>query len=450
MTCCSYTGSVIKFHIYTGAPTDDELVKEKAKKKANKTSSTETNSRLVELILSIIPPSFHHSGKLIAFDNYYNYFSMHAALDKIGVYALGTFAHRGKPPAIPGRGNFPMKYDKADCDKLNKGWFRQAVQSISGTKQRLLALVWRDNKLVSFLSGINVFSAPSWTKALRKTKTSNGLREEVPAHPVSVLYNQYMGGVDLFDYYMACYPLGHKARRWYMRVFFWLLNMSIVVVFIYIKRRGGKEYDLCRKTGGAHFNFRVMLQNELYYLACVDLNYQKVKDKRINTARIEEMLLVQAEDQRVEALEQAKRTRHSRAVVVKKPVQPTRISFTPAKQGISIINQHNSSSTTSRSKSPPNYIPLGTVNLDQIVFEEKRKKTSKHILVPIKGGGRLRCKLCVMGKSASDKRVARGHKEGNNKGIYEGKTKFCCSFHKCNSIPLCKKHLEQHIESSKK
>jgi hypothetical protein len=148
--------------------------------------------------------------------------------------------------------------------------------------------------------------------------------------------------------------------------------------------------------------------------------------------------------------------------VVKKPVQPTRISFTPAKlqptrisftpakQGISIINQRNSSSTISRSKSPPNYIPLCTVNLDQIVFEEKKKKTSKHILVPIKGGGRLRCKLCVMGKSASDKRVARGHKEGNNKGIYEGKTKYCCSFQKCNSIPLCKKHLEQHIDSFKK
>jgi hypothetical protein len=126
-----------------------------------------------------------------------------------------------------------------------------------------------------------------------------------------------MGGVDLFDYHMACYPLGHKARRWYMRVFFWLLNMSIIVVFIYIKRRGGAHYGMCRKTEGAHFNFRVMLQNELYYLACVDLNYQRVKDTRINNAKNEAKYSVEAEKQRVQRLEQEKRTRQNRAAVKK-------------------------------------------------------------------------------------------------------------------------------------
>ena len=60
------------------------------------------------------------------------------------------------------------------------------------------------------------------------------------AAPIAyLLYNKYMGGVDLMDQYMAKFPVGFKVRRWYMRVFYWLLNLASVTVLIYIKIRGG-------------------------------------------------------------------------------------------------------------------------------------------------------------------------------------------------------------------
>jgi hypothetical protein len=73
---------------------------------------------------------------------------------------------------------------------------------------------------------------------------------------------------------MAKFPVGFKVRRWYMRVFYWLLNLAVVTVFIYIKIRGGPSYTalLASNSGGAQFNFRLRLQDQLWILALKDGN----------------------------------------------------------------------------------------------------------------------------------------------------------------------------------
>lgn len=49
------------------------------------------------------------------------------------------------------------------------------------------------------------------------------------SRPYSVQqYNMFMGGVDLMDRMIAHYPHGLKNKRWYLRVFFHLVNMAIV------------------------------------------------------------------------------------------------------------------------------------------------------------------------------------------------------------------------------
>ena len=42
------------------------------------------------------------------------------------------------------------------------------------------------------------------------------------------VYNSEMGGVDVFDMFEALYKLDHKIRRWYMRIFYWILVSSVV------------------------------------------------------------------------------------------------------------------------------------------------------------------------------------------------------------------------------
>ena len=47
--------------------------------------------------------------------------------------------------------------------------------------------------------------------------------------PFSVaLYNQHMGGVDLVDQCLAMYPHRRRHKRWYIRVFFHFLDVTIV------------------------------------------------------------------------------------------------------------------------------------------------------------------------------------------------------------------------------
>ena len=42
------------------------------------------------------------------------------------------------------------------------------------------------------------------------------------------LYNQHMGGVELVDQCLAMYPHRRRNKRWYIRVFFRFLDVTII------------------------------------------------------------------------------------------------------------------------------------------------------------------------------------------------------------------------------
>jgi len=55
--------------------------------------------------------------------------------------------------------------------------------------------------------------------------------------PVAVQeYNNFMGGVDMMDRMIAHYPHGFKNRKWYLRIFFHLVNMAIVNSWILYRK----------------------------------------------------------------------------------------------------------------------------------------------------------------------------------------------------------------------
>jgi len=41
-------------------------------------------------------------------------------------------------------------------------------------------------------------------------------------------YNEHMGEVDVFDMLMSLYKVDHKSTEWYIRIFFWALNVAII------------------------------------------------------------------------------------------------------------------------------------------------------------------------------------------------------------------------------
>ncbi|KAK9729117.1 Transposase IS4 [Popillia japonica] len=63
------------------------------------------------------------------------------------------------------------------------------------------------------------------TKVLRTDKT--GSRHKVPCPQAIADYNSYMGGVDHFDQLHATYTVTWKSQRWWMKIFFYLLDAAI-------------------------------------------------------------------------------------------------------------------------------------------------------------------------------------------------------------------------------
>ena len=444
MLCCGLTGAPVNFSIYTGTPSAAMQAQEKEEKKQAKMSGDDAPpARLAQTIINLIPKSFRNSSptffpRYLAVDNYYNYFSIHRAVNKLGLGMLGTYAARGRKAKVPNPDSFPFSYSDPQGKALPKGWFRQARHKSNRLGERqLLAVVWKDNKLVKFLSSVNNLRPPdAKTVAKRKTKESKGVRVDVPAHPVSVLYNKYMGGVDLLDQYMAKFPLGYKVRKWYMRVFFWLVNLGVVTCFIYIRVRGGPVWEeMTSSHGGAQLSFRLQLQDQLWRLALKDGNYKKKSDvSRMKRVR------------EVQAAEAEKQTRKER----KKKGQDDHVA-TPARKRKAVVSSHTPGSArkVTRAVSPSNNVTLPSYNPrggGQAV--EKVENRGGHKLVKNVDGKQRRCKMCAAALTPDQKRSFWGNERVNGVrkivATHAKRTIYHCSFCKCNKMPLCKAHFEEH------
>ncbi|CAH1996092.1 unnamed protein product [Acanthoscelides obtectus] len=57
------------------------------------------------------------------------------------------------------------------------------------------------------------------------------------------VYNNYMGGVDLLDAMLGLYRIRIRSKKWYLRIFFHMLDMCCVNAWL-LWRRSNKEFDL--------------------------------------------------------------------------------------------------------------------------------------------------------------------------------------------------------------
>lgn len=299
-------------------------------------------------------------------------------------------------------------------------------------------MVWKDNKLVKFLSSVNNLRSPdAKTIAKRKTKESKGVRVDVPAHPVSLLYNKYMGGVDLLDQYMAKFPLGYKVRRWYMRVFFWLINLGVVTCFIYIKVRGGPVWEGVSTStgGGAQLNFRIQLQDQLWKLALKDGNYKKKSD----VSRLVRLREEQA----------ATSEKKSRKLRKKKGQDDHAATPVSKKKKAASSNTPGSARKVTRAVSPPNNIAMPFYNPrgGARAFENVENRGG-HKLVKNVDGKQRPCEMCLKALTPDQKRAFWGNEMVNGKRIrdwsHAKRTTYHCSFQKCRNMPLCRAHFAAH------
>ena len=118
------------------------------------------------------------------------------------------------------RTDFPadLKPNKPAVKALRRG------ESIFRRKGNIVAIVWKDKEVVSFISTqCNVRG----DETVRR-KQKDGTYIEVPTIPTVTLYNKYMGGVDHNDQMRQYYETSRRAKKWWRYLFWFCVDVSIV------------------------------------------------------------------------------------------------------------------------------------------------------------------------------------------------------------------------------
>ncbi|XP_039290397.1 piggyBac transposable element-derived protein 3 [Nilaparvata lugens] len=123
---------------------------------------------------------------------------------------------------------------------------------------------WLDNSLVHVVSSYAGKTPESETERFSRKE-----KRRVPIkRPFSVdLYNKHMGGVDLMDSLVALYRNDVRNKRWYMRIFYHMLNVTVVNGWILWKWNDHQKMDL--------LEFKSRVASGLIYTGLAELNRKK-------------------------------------------------------------------------------------------------------------------------------------------------------------------------------
>ena len=131
-----------------------------------------------------------------------------------------------------------------DLAKQDRGAMDYRVDGNSG----IIVVKWVDNSIVQLVSnyvGINPMSTINrWCK---KEKASR----DIPCPQVVKQYNKSMAGVDLAHMLIAIYRIPCKTKRWYVKIFWHLVDISKVKAWILYRRQSQQhqeKVDTARKS----------------------------------------------------------------------------------------------------------------------------------------------------------------------------------------------------------
>lgn len=222
--CDSSSGYLYEFDVYTGKIGD----------RVEEGLGANVVKKLTEKIIENDLDNIH-----VTFDNFFCDYSIMEYLYDSGIFATGTVrrARADMPKLIKGKKNL----------NLNKGEYKWRVKEDVGV------VIWQDTKEVLVMS--NAFHPTiGETTVMRTQKDGTKLPLACPAAIKE--YTKRMGGVDTFDQIKSTYSVGRRSKRWWLRIFYFVLDLSITNAFLIY----GKN---CNTTKLSNLEFRVALSRGL-------------------------------------------------------------------------------------------------------------------------------------------------------------------------------------------
>lgn len=206
--CEALSGYCLQYQIYTG--------------KINNQVEVDLGYRVVFDLLRY----YLNRGYRVFFDNYYTSVKLVADLAAQQTFSCGTVRINRK--------NLPADFTTLKLKKGEAKFWKSDV---------ITAVLWQDKRTVTLLSSFisnDIIDIP-----LRR-----GEETAITKPKIICEYNKYMNGVDKCDQYLNYYTIGRKARKWWKKVFFRMMEQSIInsmVLFLY-----GRP-ELVRKSSPTSF-----------------------------------------------------------------------------------------------------------------------------------------------------------------------------------------------------
>lgn len=130
------------------------------------------------------------------------------------------------------RSGLPLQVSKKKYLKeLNLG---QQVYASFTLNDSIHCLAWRDKRYVLMLCTCMGNSAE-----VVERKVNEKVLERITKPTVVYEYNRFLGGVDLADHYISSYIFVPKSVKWWRKLFFWLLEVSIVNSYLLYSQFNG-------------------------------------------------------------------------------------------------------------------------------------------------------------------------------------------------------------------
>lgn len=189
----SKSGYLYEFSIYTG--------------KSDGTDGVGLGSKVVEQLTESIRGKQHH----VTFDNFFASVNLVENLFKDGILSTCTVrTNRKQLPVL------------SEHNPTNRGDWNWRTRGDVGYVQ------WRDTKTVHVLS--TAFRPYIIGQVNRKQRTGESVAVKCPL-PI-LQYTARMGGVDRFDQQRGWYSVSRRSRKWWMRLFFFLIDAALVNSYI--------------------------------------------------------------------------------------------------------------------------------------------------------------------------------------------------------------------------
>lgn len=191
------TGLILKFRIYEGA------------------SDIYGGSGHTEKIVLFLLEEKLGNGHAVYLDNFYNSVQLARKLLDNKTYCTGTLRID--------RQNNPKEVVTAKLKKgENKSMFKDGVHCGK----------WRDKRDVTYIT-------TEFGNIMGEFKNKRGVVSNKPKSIIA--YNTFMSGIDRQDQMLAYYPCNRKTIRWYKKIFFHILQMSLLNAHHLYNKYSGRE-----------------------------------------------------------------------------------------------------------------------------------------------------------------------------------------------------------------